>query len=87
MRESDTVARYGGDEFVILLTSVSGIEDAMCAADRISKLLAVPFEVRDRNVDLRASVGMAVYPTDGDDCEGLLQAADKAMYEAKRERR
>jgi diguanylate cyclase (GGDEF)-like protein/PAS domain S-box-containing protein len=84
VRESDTVARLGGDEFVIFLRSISGREDAVRAVERIRDTLRMPFLVHDHRVTLGASVGLAVYPVDGDDFETLLRTADEAMYEVKR---
>jgi diguanylate cyclase (GGDEF)-like protein len=84
VREYDALARYGGDEFVVFLNAISGGEDAARAADRVRKALRAQFYVRQQPVEIGASVGFAVYPTDGDDFEKLLRAADDAMYAAKR---
>ena len=87
IRESDTVARLGGDEFVVFLRSISGEEDAARAAERIRSTLYMPFAVHNHRVSIGASVGLAVYPIDGDDFESLLRVADEAMYGVKRQSR
>lgn len=82
LRAGDTVARFGGDEFVI----VTPLEEAGQATDIAQRLLAVlqpPFSIRDRSVDARPSIGISLFPQDGLSAEGMLQAADTAMYTAK----
>jgi diguanylate cyclase (GGDEF)-like protein/PAS domain S-box-containing protein len=87
MRESDTLARIGGDEFVIILSSVSDQESASTAAKRIMSLFDQPFEIEGRLIHSSASIGIAMYPDDGLDFETLLKCADNAMYHAKNEGR
>ncbi|HKZ17423.1 MAG TPA: EAL domain-containing protein [Geobacteraceae bacterium] len=87
MRESDTLARVGGDEFVIILTSVCDQENAATAAGRILSLFAEPFAIEGRLTYSSASIGIAMYPDDGLDNETLLKCADNAMYHAKNEGR
>lgn len=87
IRRSDTLARLGGDEFVMLLTDV--YEPQRCASLALKVLAAVaePVRLGDVNVRVSASVGVALYPNDGQDSERLLKAADSAMYHAKAEGR
>ena len=85
MRESDTLARLGGDEFVVVLTSITGQESATIAALRILSLLSRPFVIDGRKIYSSASIGIALYPDDGQDAESLFKCADTAMYHAKAE--
>lgn len=85
MRESDTLARFGGDEFVLLLTSVTSQESPALAAQRILSVFSHPIEIDGRQVYSSASVGLALYPDDGLDAESLFKCADTAMYHAKNE--
>jgi len=84
IRPGDTVARFGGDEFVILLEYVSGISDVIMVAERIQERLRVPFVVGDQQVTLRASLGIALSESGYKDPEDVLRDADAAMYDAKR---
>jgi diguanylate cyclase (GGDEF)-like protein len=83
VRESDTVARLGGDEFTVLLIDLASPEEAVAVAHRIREAMAQPFVLRDQPLFLTTSIGIALYPSDGEDQERLLTAADLAMYEAK----
>jgi diguanylate cyclase (GGDEF)-like protein/PAS domain S-box-containing protein len=82
-RESDTVARQGGDEFVILQRFVRSSQDAMRLARRINESLRQPIVIGDAVVVVSASVGVAIYPDDGTTAEELLVRADSALYRAK----
>jgi len=84
LRRSDSVARLGGDEFAILLPGIEGEMDAFAATEKIRAALTRPIVVRDLNLEVEASAGIAVYPDHGPDPETLLQHADVAMYNAKR---
>ena len=84
LRESDTVARLGGDEFAILPTGATGREGAVRTAQKLVKALERPFVIDDRIFDISASIGIAIYPENGDDAETLMRHADVAMYVAKR---
>ncbi|HSH68913.1 MAG TPA: diguanylate cyclase, partial [Deferrisomatales bacterium] len=77
------VARLGGDEFIILLGEVRHVQDAARVARRVVEALIRPFIVNDQEVTVTASVGIAMYPYDAEDAEGLLKNADAAMYHAK----
>jgi diguanylate cyclase (GGDEF)-like protein len=87
MRSDDTVARIGGDEFVILLTHVAGASQAALVAEKILFLLKAPFQVGERELFVNASVGIATFPADGADSGTLLKNADAALYRAKKEGR
>ena len=83
VRASDTVARVGGDEFVILGEETRTYVDAETIAGKIHLALAEPFNFRDLEWTLGASIGVALFPDDGHDAETLLRHADDAMYQAK----
>jgi len=84
--ESNTLARIGGDEFLIVLTSVSDEEEAAATtARRVQALFADPFLIDGEEFYSSTSIGIALYPVDGTDVEGLLKCADAAMYHAKNE--
>jgi len=83
LRASDTVSRQGGDEFVILLSSIDSREHVADSAKRIMLALSKPHTVDDHHLHIRASIGIAVYPEDGDNTDTLVQNADTAMYYAK----
>lgn len=77
------IARLGGDEFAVLQTNLSNTEAAATLAENIVTLLREPIVIEGRRVVLAASIGTAIYPSDGDDIEDLLRHADLAMYKAK----
>jgi len=83
LRESDTVARMGGDEFTVLLATVSGLEGAVAVANKILKAISEPTLIGGRNLEVSASIGVVMFPQHGDDPEVLLRQADAAMYAAK----
>ena len=85
VRASDTVCRYGGDEFLILLDEVTQAGDAGAIADKINAALAVPTQLAEHVLRMSASIGISVYPDDGEEVTTLIDAADAAMYEAKRQ--
>ncbi|MDD5179678.1 MAG: PAS domain S-box protein [Gallionellaceae bacterium] len=84
VRESDTVARMGGDEFIVLLPSIETEQDAMVVAEKIRLALCQPFELAGENLRISSSIGIAVYPEHGSEEEMLLRNADDAMYCAKK---
>ncbi|HZQ58343.1 MAG TPA: diguanylate cyclase, partial [Acidimicrobiales bacterium] len=83
LREEDTVARLGGDEFGVLLPHVSGTDGVVTVAEKVRDVFRQPVEVGGERFVPTASVGVAIYPHDGDDAEALLATADAAMYRAK----
>lgn len=83
VRESDTLARAGGDEFVIILSVVPDEDGISSAANKVLTIISEPFVIEKRELYLTASIGVAVYPTDGSDVQTLLKHADLAMYQAK----
>ena len=85
VRAADTVSRHGGDEFVILLAEVGVASDAVVIADKLSAALGAPSRVGDQVIRLTASIGISIYPDDGEDADTLIDRADAAMYRAKRQ--
>ena len=83
VRQSDTVSRLGGDEFLLLLAPVEDEEGATVAATKVMTLLSSPLRIHGLEVSVTASLGIALFPKDGDDGETLLKNADLAMYRAK----
>lgn len=83
VRNNDTVSRWGGDEFVVLLENISGATDAALVAQKILDNLNVPSEVLTKDFPVTPSIGIGVFPQDGADEEAILKCADLAMYEAK----
>jgi diguanylate cyclase len=84
VRAADTVARFGGDEFVLIATSVGSAEDAAGLASRVMDILQTPVQIADIDVHTSPSIGIAMYPADGATIQSLLAHADAAMYAAKR---
>ena len=83
VREVDTVARMGGDEFTVLLEGASGEQDIAKVAERILEAIAKPLVLDGHTVSVTASIGITVYPLDDHDIDVLLRHADTAMYRAK----
>jgi|GEM_PF-641508 len=83
LREDDVVARFGGDEFVLVLENFSQASDAAVVAGKVLACCAEPFVIDGRELHVSASVGVSIYPEDGADGETLLKNADTAMYRAK----
>ena len=84
VRDSDTVSRHGGDEFLILLPQIAHAADAALIATKLLAAVAAPARVGNHSLRLTASLGIAVYPQDGTDAEELTRRADMAMYRSKR---
>jgi diguanylate cyclase (GGDEF)-like protein/PAS domain S-box-containing protein len=83
VRASDTVSRQGGDEFVILLSEITYPEDAATSAKKILLSLSAPHSIGGHDLQVNASIGISVYPEDGENAETLIKNADMAMYHAK----
>lgn len=83
LREEDTVGRQGGDEFIVLLSSMDSPRDAMVVAQKILGALIIPYSIGIHELHISVSIGIAVYPEDGRDVETLLKNSDTAMYHAK----
>jgi diguanylate cyclase len=84
LRGSDTVSRQGGDEFLVLLTEVTSVQDTGVIADKLQKAMAEPHLIGNHQICITLSIGISLYPDDGKDVESLLSCADMAMYFAKR---
>lgn len=83
LRETDLAARLGGDEFAILQVGLHGFADASALARRVIGALAAPIDIGSRQIMVRASCGIAIFPDDGDGPAAVLRAADVALYRAK----
>ncbi|GAB7027626.1 sensor domain-containing protein [Geotalea toluenoxydans] len=81
--ETDTVARIGGDEFVIIISAIEHAEDLNKIAEKILAAISKPLALNGQEIFITASIGIAIYPEDGTDVQGLLKNADLAMYKAK----
>jgi diguanylate cyclase len=83
VRTSDTISRQGGDEFVLLLSEVAHGSDAAYTAQKMIAALGAPHAIDNQDLHITASIGVSLYPDDGEDAETLLKNADTAMYHAK----
>ena len=83
LRDSDTAARWGGDEFVVLLPTIEAEQDASKVAEKIRQALYLPFELAGHSLEISSSIGIAVFPQHGKDEKLLVKNADIAMYHAK----
>jgi diguanylate cyclase (GGDEF)-like protein len=83
VRQADTLARFGGDEFMILMPEIRECQDILPLAQRVEQALAAPVPVEGGEAALGVSIGIACYPEDGTEADALLDGADKAMYAAK----
>ncbi len=83
VRKSDTIVRFGGDEFVLLLTGLHNKEEAAFIADKVLKLVQQPFQLSMTDADIGCSIGIAIYPDDGLTDTDLLKVADTLMYKVK----
>lgn len=84
LRAEDTVGRQGGDEFIVLLADLNTAKDSALVAQKIVGVLSAPFVINGQDLRIGASIGIALYPQDGDDVEMLLKNSDTAMYHAKK---
>lgn len=84
VRTTDTICRRNGDEFIVLLTEVERIEDVIQIAKHMLSATAKPAEINGHQVTLSSSIGISIFPEDGDNLTSLMQSADNAMYEAKK---
>lgn len=85
MRSTDTVSRYGGDEFVIIAPDIENREQINQLLDKLCKIIEEPIDLKVQTISIHASIGIAVYPTPCSDSDHLLAAADAAMYQAKQQ--
>ncbi|HKI63505.1 MAG TPA: EAL domain-containing protein [Burkholderiales bacterium] len=85
LREADTIARPGGDEFTIVVEGLAGAEQAEAVASKIQDALVEPLRIDEHEIYVSASIGIVLYPAESDDLDGLIRKADIAMYQAKRE--
>lgn len=85
-RESDTVGRIGGDEFIMLVDSIKRFEDAAIVTGKISVTLSEPYKLAKVTLQITPSIGVAVYPENGEDAHELIRYADNAMYQIKKGR-
>lgn len=83
LRQSDTGARFGGDEFLILLPQISRDEDVMLVAEKIRALFEAKFVIEDFEMSISVSIGASIYPRHGDDIDALIKASDQALYVTK----
>ncbi|MBZ5699855.1 MAG: EAL domain-containing protein [Acidobacteriia bacterium] len=83
VRRSDTVSRQGGDEFVVLLPELEHVEDAGLSAKKVLNALSEPHRIAEHDLHVSVSIGVSIYPDDGQNAETLIQHADTAMYQAK----
>jgi diguanylate cyclase (GGDEF)-like protein len=83
MREADTVSRFGGDEFLVLMPDVPSTQDAAICAAKVFQSLQPVHEIGGHELFVTASIGVSSYPHDAGDANGLLKCADTAMYKAK----
>lgn len=87
IRKADTISRLGGDEFTIIVDEIATPADSVLVAEKILSVFAAPFQLEKEEMFVTASMGVTLYPTDGDTAEKLLKNADTAMYHAKEEGR
>lgn len=83
LRTGDTLARLGGDEFVCILEDVTDAHEASAVAENLIELLSKPFQILEHELYIAASIGICLYPADGEDVDTLVRNADTAMYQAK----
>jgi diguanylate cyclase (GGDEF)-like protein len=84
LRQSDTVSRVGGDEYVIMLPNTQTYKDAQNVREKIINLSQIPFSINEQDIFLTCSVGIALFPDDGESKDALYTAADNSMYKEKK---
>ncbi len=87
VRESDTVSRWGGDEFIFIITNIIQPQDVAFIAHKIFNEMSSPFQLEEREVYITPTIGIALYPLDASDAENLIKKADTAMYHGKEQGR
>jgi diguanylate cyclase (GGDEF)-like protein len=87
IRGEDIVARMGGDEFILIVNAITNPEDAAKVAEKVQTLMSQVVEIDGHEIVQSASIGIAIYPDDGEDPEILMRNADKALYFSKRKGR
>jgi diguanylate cyclase (GGDEF)-like protein len=85
VRSGDSVGRYGGDEFTMLLANLHQVKDAVRVVGKVQSALAQPVSIKGAELAVNASIGLSIYPSDGEREDNLLRAADGAMYHAKKQ--
>jgi len=83
-RDDDTVSRFGGDEFLYLLTEIEDNQDAVSVAQKIANAIQLPIPLPIGELIVKPSIGIAIFPKDGASVSALIKNADTAMYRAKR---
>ena len=83
LRKSDTVARMGGDEFLLILPEMEQPDDAVKTAERVLSALSTPFNLEGHHINITTSIGISFFPDDGKEVDELVRKADLAMYKAK----
>lgn len=84
LRKTDVISRFGGDEFVVLIDDLKDYESSLKIADKLLRSLNTDIQLRDRKFRIGASIGISLFPLDGDSSDLLIQMADDAMYAARR---
>lgn len=83
LRKDDTIARLGGDEFAVLMQGVSRVTNIDQVAGKIIERIKQPMKIEDKEISTTTSIGIAIFPEDGEDIRKLLKHADDALYKAK----
>ena len=83
VRDADCIARWGGDEFVILLTNIDSVEPVICVAERITKAMQRPFQCDDKVIQASTSIGISLFPEHDNNVDSLMKKADEALYITK----